>query len=62
MILINDLGRKNYDTVLSMQKDLQEQRIKGGIPDTLILVEHEPVYTLGKNANRIIFYKADIVY
>ena len=52
MILINDLGRKNYETVLSMQKDLQEQRIKGGIPDTLILVEHEPVYTLGKNANR----------
>ena len=52
MILINDLGRKNYEAVLSMQKDLQEQRIKGGIPDTLILVEHEPVYTLGKNANR----------
>ena len=51
-ILINDLGRKNYETVLSMQKDLQEQRIKGEIPDTLILVEHEPVYTLGKNANR----------
>ena len=35
-----------------MQKNLQEQRIKGDIPDTLILVEHEPVYTLGKNANR----------
>ena len=51
-ILINDLGRKNYETVLSMQKDLQEQRIKGDVPDTLILVEHEPVYTLGKNANR----------
>ena len=51
-ILINDLGRKNYETVLSMQKDLQEKRIKGDIPDTLILVEHEPVYTLGKNANR----------
>ena len=51
-ILINDLGRKNYETVLTMQKDLQEQRIKGDIPDTLILVEHEPVYTLGKNANR----------
>ena len=51
-ILINDLGRVNYETVLSMQKDLQEQRIKGYIPDTLILVEHEPVYTLGKNANR----------
>ena len=51
-ILIKDLGCKNYETVLSMQKDLHEQRIKGDIPDTLILVEHEPVYTLGKNANR----------
>ena len=51
-ILIKDLGRKNYETVLFLQKDLQEQRIKGEIPDTLILVEHEPVYTLGKNANK----------
>ena len=35
-----------------MQKKLQKQRIAGNIKDTLILVEHEPVYTLGKNANR----------
>jgi lipoyl(octanoyl) transferase len=38
--------------VLSLQKKLQKQRIAGNIKDTLILVEHEPVYTLGKNANR----------
>ena len=31
---------------------MQKQRIAGNIKDTLILVEHEPVYTLGKNANR----------
>ena len=51
-ILIQDLGFKKYKSVLSLQKKLQKQRIAGNIKDTLILVEHEPVYTLGKNANR----------
>ena len=51
-ILIQDLGFKKYKSVLSLQKKLQKQRIAGNINDTLILVEHEPVYTLGKNANR----------
>ena len=51
-ILIQDLGFKKYKSVLSLQKKLQKQRIAGNIKDTLILVEHEPVYTLGKNANK----------
>ena len=51
-ILIQDLGFKKYKNVLSLQKKLQKQRIAGDAQDTLILVEHEPVYTLGKNANR----------
>ena len=34
-----------------MQKELVEKRRNGQINDTLILVEHEPVYTLGKNAD-----------
>jgi len=51
-IIIQDLGFKKYKSVLSLQKKLQKQRIAGNIKDTLILVEHEPVYTLGKNANR----------
>ena len=50
-ILIKDLGFKNYKSVLSLQKGLQKQRIAGKSEDTLFLVEHEPVYTLGKNAN-----------
>ena len=52
-ILIQDLGFKKYKSVLSLQKKLQKQRIAGNTQDTLILVEHEPVYTLGKNANRL---------
>ena len=50
-IVIKDLGSENYESVLSLQKKLQKKRITGEIEDTLILVEHEPVYTLGKNAN-----------
>ena len=51
-ILIQDLGFKKYKSILSLQKKLQKQRIAGNTQDTLILVEHEPVYTLGKNANK----------
>ena len=51
-IFIKDLGFEKYKSVLSLQKKLQKQRITGDVQDTLILVEHEPVYTLGKNANR----------
>ena len=50
-ILIQNIGRKSYKTVWDLQKEMQQQRIKGEIDDTLILVEHDPVYTLGKNAN-----------
>ena len=50
-ILIQNIGRKSYKAVWDLQKEMQQQRIKGEIEDTLILVEHDPVYTLGKNAN-----------
>lgn len=48
---ILDLGRRAYRPVLEMQERLVEERREGRIPDTLILVEHEPVYTLGRNAD-----------
>ena len=47
---IIDLGRRPYRPVLDLQKQLVEQRRAGDIPDTLVLVEHEPVYTLGRSA------------
>tara|TARA_S200000501_G_scaffold175815_1_gene165495 strand:+ start:3678 stop:4334 length:657 start_codon:yes stop_codon:yes gene_type:complete len=50
-IEILDLGIKPFEEVWSLQKILQFKRIKGQISDTLILVEHEPVYTFGKNGN-----------
>jgi len=45
------LGRRKYDEVWEKQKELVNQRRFGTVSDTLILVEHDPVYTLGKNSN-----------
>ena len=49
-IRVLDLGLKPYKEIWLYQKELQKQRINNKISDTLILVEHLPVYTLGKNA------------
>ena len=48
---ISDLGKKDYKETWDLQKELQKKRIEGKIADVLILVEHPPVYTLGKNAD-----------
>jgi lipoyl(octanoyl) transferase len=45
---VQRLGRRRYAEVWELQRALLEQRIEGAIPDTLLLVEHEPVYTWGK--------------
>jgi lipoate-protein ligase B len=45
-----DLGRRAYEPVLELQKRLVSGRKQGTEPDTLVLVEHEPVFTLGRNA------------
>jgi len=49
---ILDLGKSHYNDAWKLQKRLQSQRISGQIDDQLLLVEHFPVYTLGKNAPR----------
>tara|TARA_B100001113_G_C20962180_1_gene557901 strand:+ start:238 stop:882 length:645 start_codon:yes stop_codon:yes gene_type:complete len=46
-----DLGQKPFKEVWELQKKYQKERIDGEIDDLLILVEHDPVYTFGKNAN-----------
>ena len=47
---ILDLGMSRYEDAWNLQKQLQSQRISGQIEDHLLLVEHFPVYTLGKNS------------
>ena len=49
---ILDLGLSDYHDTWKLQKKLQSKRILGEIEDHLLLVEHPPVFTLGKNASK----------
>ena len=49
---ILDLGLSDYNETWKLQKKLQYKRILGEIEDHLLLVEHPPVFTLGKNASK----------
>jgi len=44
-----DLGLREYDQVWDLQHSLIVQRLNRQIPDTLILVEHPHVFTVGKS-------------
>lgn len=44
---VRRLGTIGYDEALALQKDLVEQRRRGEIPDTLLLLQHPHVITLG---------------
>jgi lipoyl(octanoyl) transferase len=47
-LAVRDLGVVAYDEALALQRRLAEDRIAGRIPDTLLLLEHPPVITLGR--------------
>ena len=55
-LTIRDCGLANYREVLALQQELQEQRRTGQITDTVLIVEHPAVITLGarKSANRLL--------
>jgi lipoate-protein ligase B len=50
-VSILDLGRRPYPEVWALQKELVEARSAGRAADTLILVEHEHVVTLGRKTS-----------
>lgn len=47
-LVIEERGRERYSDTWARQLELHRERIAGRAPDTLILVEHEPVITLGR--------------
>ncbi|HEU5218025.1 MAG TPA: lipoyl(octanoyl) transferase LipB [Gemmatimonadales bacterium] len=49
-IAVIDLGRRRYGEVLELQRDLCRRRLSGELTeDLLLLVEHDPVVTLGRS-------------
>jgi len=47
---LEQLGLVDYGAALELQRERVRQRKAGIIPDTLLLLEHPHVYTLGRNA------------
>ena len=45
---VTQLGRLPYADGLALQEELRARRQDGSIPDTLLLLEHPPVYTRGR--------------
>jgi lipoyl(octanoyl) transferase len=52
LIAVVQLGTVDYATGLRLQSELIAARKEDRIPDTLLLLEHKPVITLGRNANQ----------
>jgi lipoyl(octanoyl) transferase len=50
LISILHLGAVDYQTALRLQQKLVELRKEGRVGDVLLLLEHTPVITLGRNA------------
>jgi lipoyl(octanoyl) transferase len=45
---VQRLGLVDYEEAWARQRELHAQRVAGEIPDTVLLLEHPPVYTAGK--------------
>lgn len=51
-LVVERWGRVSYRDGLELQARLVGERQAGRIPDTLVLLEHDPVFTLGQNARK----------
>lgn len=49
-MLFCKLGTIGYEEALALQKELQAKRIAGEIGDTVLLLEHYPVLTMGRSS------------
>jgi len=60
---IIDCGLANYREVLQLQHQLRGKRHRGEIPNTVLIVEHRPVITLGarQSTNKLLADRKDLV-
>ncbi|HKI48077.1 MAG TPA: lipoyl(octanoyl) transferase LipB [Desulfobacteria bacterium] len=49
--IVSDLGTLDYEACLGLQHAVHGTRVEGLLPDTLLLVEHPHVLTLGRSAH-----------
>jgi lipoyl(octanoyl) transferase len=50
IIDVTDLGTRDYGPVLAFQESLVARVAEGSAHDAMLLLEHTPVYTMGRNA------------
>ena len=63
-LLVKDLGNMSYDEAHALQLKTVRAVQAGEQPDTLLLVEHPPVITMGRNAEEgnLLFSKARLMH
>ena len=59
---IIDCGLSDYAEILHRQHELRDQRRQGDIADTVLIVEHKPVITLGarQSANKLVVDRKEL--
>lgn len=50
-LVVRELGRVSYAEGLALQRRICDERRRGVVPDTLLLLEHPPVVTLGRSSD-----------
>ena len=63
ILRIVDCGLADYRQILQRQHELHEKRRQGEIPNTVLIVEHPPVVTLGarQSANKLLVSREELV-
>lgn len=50
-VIVCEMGRIDYQEAWKLQEELVRMRQKNEINDTLLLLEHDPVFTIGRNGS-----------
>jgi lipoate-protein ligase B len=51
LCIVHKLGLLPYHKAYRLQKSIRNKRIEGRVPDTILLLEHPPTFTIGKSGS-----------